>query len=187
MSDFLQKVETKVDEDDLKQLSVICMRLESTRKEVDRLTELLKKENEIERKLSGETIPEFMDTKGISKITLTSGTQIEIIEDLKISLPKKDPMKKREALAFINDNGGEGLLKESLNVTGLSDDNKAYVTNELNSLGVDYEEIRDIHSATLKAFFKGILGMKKNAIQTMEIGDIPKCLNPFIYKQTKIK
>jgi len=183
VSNFLDTVETPTG--DLTELETLCTTLEDVRQDIKRVEEELSRLVKMEVKLSSEDIPMFLATKGINALELTNGKKILIKEEAKVSLPKRDLMKRKRALDFIRSNGGDGIIKHEIKIPDPAD-NMEVITEYLSDRGVSYNEIEDIHPQTLKGFFNDILGLKKNSIQRVNIGDIPEDLNVFVYKKTTI-
>ena len=75
------------------------------------------------------------------------------------------------------------MIKDTLTVV----DPTQAVINSLNELGVLSERKKDIHAASLKAFIRELLGLKKNTRAKMTVVDLPTELNPYVYSQTIIK
>ena len=61
------------------------------------------------RALSTKTIPDLMDTLGISKFTTTGGHEVSIREFVRGSIPKA---RTDEAITWLNENGHERLVKQ---------------------------------------------------------------------------
>ena len=140
----------------------------------------LKKE---EAKRSQEDIPNFLTQFGIDELKLENGYKVTIKQDIACSLPKTDFAKRQKVLSFISNNGGGGMIKDTLTVV----DPTQAVINSLNELGVLSEHKKDIHAASLKAFIRELLGLKKNTRAKMTVVDLPTELNPYVYSQTIIK
>jgi hypothetical protein len=179
--DFLNDVEP--DLTDLKQLSSLCKDLKAQRELIAGVEQHLEELKEKERKLSQDEIPNLLLSKGIEGLTLDDGSKVEIKEALKVSLPKTDIVKKGRALQWITNNGGADIIKNE--VTIREPDQKT--VNLLNENDIPYVAKNDIHASTLKAWFSRKLGITKNSMQEIDLCDIPKEINAFMYKETKIK
>jgi hypothetical protein len=57
----------------------------------------------------------------------------------------------------------------------------------LNDSGHSYQRKEDVNAMSLKAFFRDILGMKKNSVARIQLSEAPKEFNVFIKKSTYIK
>jgi hypothetical protein len=168
----------------LTELSTYCKELRDTKAKLETAlaeADTLKKKAD---KLSKEIIPDFMSALGFSSIKLETGETVEVIEDIAVSLPKEDLYKRLEALRYISSlNGGASIIKDEVVISEASQGVKDW----LKTIECSFVENRTIHPATLKAFIKGLLGLKKNTPATIELASIPKDLNVYIYKETKIK
>ncbi len=180
--DFLEKEES-LDSKALATLQQKLANLKEKRFAIDEVEERLKAMKNEERKISREEIPAYLLQFGINKLSLADGTSVEIKEDLTLSLPKTDPLKRKEAIAFIIAQGGGGLLKDNLTI----EDPSLAVMSQLDAEGMAYKRTQDINTASLKAFFRGLLGLKKNTIAEITKEDTPKALNLYVYRETKIK
>ncbi len=137
----------------------------------------------MERKISREDVPGFLNQYGISSLKLANGKTVEIKEDLQLSVPKTDPAKRRTVMQFLRQNGGGGLIKDTLTM----EDPTVSVLEKLDKEEVAYKRSQDVNVSSLKAFARGLLGLKKNTMASKDIGDFPKEINLFVYSETKIK
>ncbi len=179
--DFMEDAPVTGD-NDLKQLSNLVKVLSEKRREVSLLEDQLKQLKGEERKLSEEEIPEFMQTKGLSALTTEDGFKVSIKEDLKAYLPK-DPIKRSTALRWIVGNGGESIIKDKVEI----EEPEQLLETFLKENGIPYKHLRDVHNRTLVAYMKGLLGISKGSLQTVEISEIPVELGAYMYKKTTIK
>jgi len=168
--------------DVLKEISRAVNSLIDVRKDIDHMEEQLKLLKKDEVQLSQEEVPNLLLERGLTSITLESGEKIEIGDDLHTSLPK-DPINRKIVLRWLINNGGSGMIREELKI---EEPEKSLITYLLKQ-DIPFERVRDIHNATLRAFFKSKLGMTKGSLQEVEVGDIPKEANVFVFKKTKIK
>ena len=84
---------------------------------------------------------------------------------------------------FLIKQGGGGLIKDKLQV----EDPTISLMEKLEAEGAQYERSQDVNTGSLKAFMRGLLGLKKNTVATIEVADIPKELNLYVYRETQIK
>ncbi len=168
--------------DVLKEISRAVNALLNVRKDIDQLEEQLKVIKKDEVQLSQEEVPNLLLERGLTSITLESGEKIEISEDLHASL-SKDPTKRKIVLKWLVKNGGAGMIKEELTVEEPEKSLLDYLVEE----EIPFAKIFDVHHSSLRAFLKSKLGITKGSLQEIEIGDIPKEANIFVFKKTKIK
>jgi len=179
---FLSQEEEEVSEDSLKEISELTHVLVDLRKDINQAEDQLKELKENERVLSREDIPNLILAIGITSITLDTGEKVSIEEDLYVVLPKKDFTKRNESLKWIAKNGGGGLIKEEVVVEDPENNLLKFLIKE----DIPFDKNKGIHPATLKSFIKSKLGITKGSLQEVELSDIPKELNVFMFKKTKI-
>lgn len=156
--------------------------LNNVRSQIKDLEAQVKSLSKTEQKMSREEIPGFMLQYGVRMMDVEGAGKIEVKEDLALNLPKTDPEKRKEVLRFISQNGGGGIIKDKLIV----EDPTMDIIVKLNADHVDFERSQDVNTASLKAFARGLLGLKKNTVATHSVADFPKALNLYVYRETKI-
>ena len=182
MPDLNYLEEKDEDIDSLEELAVLVEKLVAKRKNIEFLEEQLTVAKKFERLLSQEEIPSLLLKNNLTSITLESGEQITIIENLRVSLPKNS-LNRSVVLKWLIENGGENMIKKELVI----DEPEEHIKQYLKKCGVPFIASQDIHAQTLKAFFKSKLGIAKGSLQEIEISDVPKEANLFVFKETKIK
>lgn len=180
---FLKENENGTDLSTIRELGDKCKILIESRKDIERAKFELSKLEEKERTLSREEIPNLLLQTGLTEIKLESGEKVMIQEKLACSLPKRDLEKRNNVLKFIIENGGGHIIKRNL----IIEDPEQLILDFLNENKIPFENKKDIHSSTLRAWFSDKLGLKKNSLQELELQDIPKEANVFVYNETKIK
>lgn len=188
--DFLEKETAKsqgvgyqIRDESLSQLGVLASALVQVRNDVENLENELKNLREQERKISREEIPSLLLSNNLSMIKLDDGNQIEVVENLSVSLPKRDLEKRRKVLSWIADHGGIDIIRDEVVV----EDPERELVDYLKSKKIPYERKPDIHHQSLKTFFKNKLGLTKGSLAEIELGEIPEEVNLYLYKETKIK
>lgn len=167
--------------DILKELGNKLNKLLKTRHEIGFIEEKLKEMKKEERELSGEEIPNLLLGRGLSSIKLETGERVEILEKLAVSVPK-DRTKRSIIFTWLVENGGNYLIKKELKVEEPEDS----IIEYLKFHGIPFTNELGMNTNSLKAFLNDKLGMKKGSLQVIEISDIPKEINPFIFRETKI-
>ena len=154
--DFLDEASIPSDKT-LSDISDCVMELEKINAEIEKLEMELSEYKKRQMDLARNSIPEKMLQAGMDSFTLTNGKKIEIIEGLSVSLPKEDIVKRNQALDFIRDQGGEGIIKNELIIEGkeaeLKDQKQILKLNN-----ISFEEKIDVHPSTLKSFCKEYSG-----------------------------
>lgn len=143
----------------------------------------LKEMNVQEKSLSQDEIPQLLLSRGLSSISLSTGEKIDIIEKLAASIPKRDEIKKSKVLKWLIENGGGNLIKQELKV----EEPEKVIVDFLQEKGIPFTNLPSVNSNSFKAFLNAKLGLKKGSLQELELGDIPEEVNPYLYKETKIK
>ncbi len=180
-TDFLER-EEKVD-DILEELSSKVNKLIEIRKDIVFKEEMVKGEKERERVLSREEIPQLLLSRGLSVIYLSTGERIDIVEKLTASIPKKNIEDRSKVLKWLIENGGSNLVVKELKV----EEAEELVIDFLQEKGIPFTNAPSVNANSFKAFLNAKLGLKKGSLQEIELGDIPKEANPYLYKETKIK
>ena len=168
-------------QDLLKRVTALAQKLVDTRHDISLLETQKKDLEKLEKKLSQEEIPSLLLQQGLTSIELEGGVTISVREDIFVTIPK-DPEKQKEAFTWLIQNGGLGMIKEQT----IIEEPEKEIIDFLKERRVPFEQNKTVHAMTLKSFFKSKLGITKGSLQEIEIGDVPKCLNLFIYKKTKI-
>jgi hypothetical protein len=154
---------------------------------IETLEAVLKEYKKREEKLSRETIPTMLNECFISKITLTSGEEIQIKDELKASIAKKNYMEafrnmvkqykteinctQEESEKYIDELFKSKVVIEDDNV---NEKNCQILIDNL----IPYDFQKNIHYQTLKKYCQEQLD-KGHAI--------PDGINIFQYQETKIK
>ena len=152
------------------------------RKDISFIEDQLKEMTESERVLSREEIPQLLLSRGLSSITLQTGEKIDIIEKLTAAIPK-DSVKRSLVLKWLINNGGDNLITQELKI----EEPELKLIEYLQEEGIPFFNNHVVNTNSFKAFLNAKLGLKKGSLQELEIADIPKEANPFIYRETKIK
>lgn len=167
----------------LKDLGAMIKELEDTRISIENAEILLKDLKKKEQHLSEIIIPDMLMTNGVSRIDHNDKI-IEVKEQVYVSLPKEDVIKRMAAFKYISSiSGGDAIIHREITI----EDATAIMKQTLDSAGIQYNEEKNIHPATLKSFFMGALGFKKNVPATIELDSVDPSLGLFIKKQTTIK
>ena len=100
-------------------------------------------------------IPEAMAELGLADFTLADGSKLTVKAYVSGSLPKEEAAKD-DALEWLEDNGGEGLIKTTLTMAfGKSQHNEALaLLDELRKRNIPVDEAYGVHAASLQSFAK---------------------------------
>ena len=179
-TNFLENQEPT--EDILSQLGDKVKDLVAKRKDIAFLDDKIKEAKKEEKVLSSESIPDLLFSCGLSSINLDTGEKITVIEKLTVSMPKKDTVKRQIIFKWLIEIGGKYLIKKELKI----EEPEKHVITYLRDKGIPFENVLAVNTNSLRAFLSDKLGMKKGSLQTLEIQDVPREANPFIYKETKL-
>ena len=180
--DFLTKAaeeeKGKVDMAGLEDLSsqLVQLRAKITEKELE-LANLKTQET----KLNKETFPQFMLRYGLRELKLASGSTISIKKDVYARIPK-EPARRKEAIAWLKEHGGEEIVKEALTV----DDPDEALLKVIQDMGVFYSVDQEVNTNSLLAFLREALGLKKGTLARVSIEDVSPALGLYISYETKI-
>ena len=175
---FIEDAPQAVDNlSNVQDLSDCVIRLQKIEDEIKQDEENLKLKKQKADKLSGEVIPEMMESMKLKTMKLADGSAIEVKEIYSATIPVA---RKDGAYNWLRENGLGDIIKNDVTVTfGRGEDNKAMAYATL-AKGQGYEPVQKIgvHSQTLKAVVR----------ERIESGrDVPTDLfKTFVGNQTKI-
>jgi len=147
--------------DSIKQIADLAQRQLDLLQKIEQVEADLKLLNEDLRVVSEVDLPTAMFEAGVSSFTLDNGMKVSTKEDVYASIPKD---KESTAFAWLNTNGFGGIIKHVVSASfGKEEDARAKeLIAAAQSLGLNPEDKRSVHSATLKAFVKEQLAQGKN-------------------------
>lgn len=142
----------------------------------------LAEQKDMKRKLEEEVIPQLLDQHGVSEIKLSNGKVVTVGEDLYCRLPE-DAGKRQVALAWLRENGGGDKIKSEAVISEATDE----TCRELSSLGIGFTRSETVHPASLKAWFKELIGLRKGSVAIIRQEDIPAEFGVFVKRTTKLR
>jgi len=152
------------------------------REDIDKAEAALKALKEDEKQLTQVDLPQMLKKHHISQMAMNNGITITASEELSCSLIK-DEERRKLALAWLIDNGGEDLIKDQLTIESPS----ANLLDTLNKGGVVYSLSKDVNVNSLKAWFREKLGLKRGILASVEQSTVPKEFGLYTYDLAKIK
>jgi hypothetical protein len=155
--------------------------LERIRGEIDDAELMVKNLKDQEKRLSEEVLPSLLLDHGLEELKLANGKRLTVKESLYCRLPE-DPEKRMTALQWLMDHGGGDKIKDEV----ILDEVTPELLDELSSLHASYQRKRTVHPASLQAWFKESLGLKKNSIARISIDDVPKEFGVFLRNECKL-
>lgn len=143
---------TSVDPNTLEKLSALADEALALEELTAQLEEDLKVANSALNALKSRTIPDLMAELGMESFT-RNGQTLGIYEFVSGSLPK-DEEKRKRAIAWLESNGGGGLIKTEISMSfGKDDRDQAVQTYKmLKQAGADPKAETGVHASTLQAF-----------------------------------
>lgn len=142
---------------DLSELTTLALHMTEVAAEVTALEDTLKERKRVLDELSGKTIPDAMASVGVTKIKLNTGAEIEVQPQIQAHISKKNIFSAHDWLRR-NDFGD--LIKNTLALSfGRGDDDLATRAKEqLDELGLPYEQKEVVNAQTLKAWVREQVG-----------------------------
>ncbi len=134
-------------------LSEHVLSLQSLEDEIARDEQLLKDKKARADKISGEVIPEIMESMKLKTLKLQDGSAIEVKEVYSASIPVAN---RERAYQWLRDNDLGDLIKNEITVSfGRGEDNKASeYANLAESSGYQPQQKLKVEPMTLKALFR---------------------------------
>lgn len=162
----------------LGQLSELCQKQISIENQISDAEESIKKLKKDLAEYRDNKIPDLFDELGMSKFSLTDGTEVSVERGFVGNITAKT---QKEAFAWLKKNKHGDIIKHDFTVKMKSgqDEQVKELREELGLLGVTYAEKSSVHPQTLKAFVN----------EQMNQGtDIPQdAFNIFPIRKAKIK
>jgi hypothetical protein len=145
-------------------------------KDLEKLEKQVLTAKEKINKLSMNTIPDFFDEMGLSKIALTDGTAVEIIRKYVAHIKEEN---KAEVYKWLRKNKHAALIKHDVTAKIKKGELKEYksLVKDIKKLGISFTDKKSIHAGTLNAFVN----------EQMEEGvDLPEEFGVFPLRKTKL-
>jgi len=149
---------------------------------IDDLQEQLDTLTNQEKEMSEKTIPNFLLQNGLDGMDLAGGRKLTVNEDLSMRLPENEEGRKI-VLKFLMDKGAGSIIKDTLVI----EDAPLLIEETLQAHGVPYDHKQDVNTNSLKAWARGVTGLKKGSVQTIAPTEFPKEAGLYIYRKAKIK
>ncbi len=153
--DIAEKASTSlnVQDEQLRQVSVLASKIKEGSEEVALLEERLKEAKKEQTKLTDEELPQLLMELGMSSFKLKDGTAVEIKKTYGASIPVAD---RPQAFQWLRDNGYGDIVKNVIACNfGMGEDSKADEFYSIaRSKGYVPDKKTEVHSSTLRAFVK---------------------------------
>ncbi len=164
---------------DISPLAEEATKLAALAELLDKATTQINKEYDL---LTSVIMPAIMAKNKVATYTLENGVKVTSKTNVYASLPKEDPLAREKALAWINEQGGGGLIKDKLVVESPTQDLIDSVKGKF-----PMERLQDIHPATLKAFVSDLLGYKKGSVAKITEDEVPPELHVYVKNTVTVK
>jgi hypothetical protein len=140
-------------EEKLSELAKAIKIMANLEDEIQCMTDNLKKLDEEYANVQRNIIPDIFDEIGISDFTMADGTKVRVDRDYAASITEAN---KSEAFAWLEKEGHEDIIKHDVVIKLKKGENETYkeVVNDLQLMGVDFNDKEYVHPLTLKAFVK---------------------------------
>ena len=159
--DFLEEMEADsatsqldtLDSKEIKSVAELARMINSAELTVSDLEDQLKQAKKGLLKLTDEDLPAALQEIGVNKFTLDDGSSVEVKSTYGAHIKNDN---KEEAFAWLEANGHDGLIKNSVSCDfGRGDHQEAQAFMDLaNSQGLEPQQKTGVHPSTLKAWVK---------------------------------
>ena len=142
---------------DIKDIQAVATRMLDAQAEVAEIEDRLKDAKARLRGLQEGKLPELMEAVGITEFKLKNGMTVSVVEDLKVSVPKKN---KAKVCDIMKEWGYEGAVNtDFIAPLGKGSDNVAKsLMQSAHEMGVEANIIEDIATATVKKALRERMG-----------------------------
>ncbi len=130
-----------------------------------------------------------MLSKGIEKLSISDGTEVQVEKKVSVSLSNEF-----EFFRFLEDRKEADIVKLNMKFDKMDTDTLVELYQYLSEKEISFEDKRSVHAATLKKYFKDLLGInQKDQEQGIADGkylrpqDVEAFAKPYIYHTTKVK
>lgn len=136
-------------------------------------------------------IPNILNQHGFSELKLKSGKKVVVKEDASVSIPEE---KKPLFYDFLKQRNEEDIIKLQVAFAKMAPEKLQDLFDFLNGYDYDYEYEKGVHAATLKKYFKELLGIgeedRKVGVESgkyKHVEDVSEFANVYTFFNTKIK
>lgn len=184
MFDHLTGHKEEASGDSLKKITELAALHEELEAEYKLLEAQAKEAKKKFLKVSQEYLPQALMDAGINNFELANGRKVGYKEELTCSIKDIDKLVK-----FLEDRGDDAIVKVNFDTGKLPQNIVNRIMKDFNdNYGILAEVKTTVHPMTLKSYFTGLLGLKKNSIAEMTIGEVDQdMVNIFTYYKTTVK
>lgn len=190
---LLNQLSEEPEADTLDKLSSLVTSYEEAELDVEELEEKLKAAKAKALQLGRESIPQLLLQHNLSRIKLANGKEVNIKEDVSVSVKDQDRFMK-----FLADRQEDAIAKLHFDFDRMESDMREKLMEFLDVNHYPYEADYAVHPSTLKKYFRDLLGVGMEADERKEAMALGLCLTPsdpliaqfgtvFTFHQTKVK
>jgi len=142
-----------VKNEDLSSVGALAKRAKELEKEIEDIETVLKERKDQQRKLMEESIPAMLQELGMSKFTMTDGSEIIVKPFYSASIPEE---KRAQAYEWLREHGYDDIIKNTVSVRFGRNEDRLCETllNQLREQNYPVEQAQKIEPQTLKAWVR---------------------------------
>ncbi len=142
-----------VKNEDLSSVGALAKRAKELEKEIEDIETILKERKDQQRKLMEESIPAMLQELGMSKFTMTDGSEIIVKPFYSASIPED---KRAQAYEWLREHGYDDIIKNTVSVRFGRNEDRLCETllNQLREQNYPVEQAQKIEPQTLKAWVR---------------------------------
>jgi len=142
-----------VKNEDLSSVGALAKRAKELEKEIEDIETILKERKDQQRKLMEESIPAMLQELGMSKFTMTDGSEIIVKPFYSASIPEE---KRAQAYEWLREHGYDDIIKNTVSVRFGRNEDRLCETllNQLREQNYPVEQAQKIEPQTLKAWVR---------------------------------
>ena len=143
----------QVKNEDLSSVGALAKRAKELEKEIEELESIVDERKQQQRKLLEETIPSMLQELGLSKFSMTDGSEIVVKPFYNASIKEES---RAQAYEWLRENGFDDIIKNTVSVRfGRGEDGLCdTLLNQLREQNYPVEQAQKIEPQTLKAWVR---------------------------------
>ena len=162
---------------ELSNIARLAGEMEERRKVVDKIEKELKAAQAALREIEEVRLPQAILDTGVTSVGFASGQKLEVKEDIKMSIPKKN---KQLCAKWLKENGAESLVRETATLPV-----EEAILDMLDKAGVEYAVDETIPTGSVKALFRELMKQAEEEGRTLELP--MKDFGAFQYRKAVLK
>lgn len=160
---------------DIEKMTVLTKHVEKAKwlkKEKERLEKLAADAGKELNEILSKTIPDIFDELGLKEFTMKDGSHVNVKQEFVANIIADN---KEKAYDWLKKNGHGDIIKQEITVSLGKGNDELYedVKQDLELLGVNYEDKEDVHWQTMKAFINEIMKQPDNKLPQEVFGVYP--------------